>query len=66
MLAENKVIDAAFLPTVHRMAKMRNRLVHLYWEVDAALLYEILQRDLSDFDRFKIYVCEFIDTLDHD
>ncbi|MBS1250816.1 MAG: hypothetical protein MAG431_02412 [Chloroflexi bacterium] len=38
------------------MAGLRNRLVHLYWEVDESILYTILQNDLDDFDQFKAYV----------
>ncbi|MGC9024999.1 MAG: HepT-like ribonuclease domain-containing protein [Chloroflexia bacterium] len=41
---------------------MHNRLVHLYWEVDPAQIYEILQQDLVDLDRFKAAVPEFIRT----
>jgi uncharacterized protein YutE (UPF0331/DUF86 family) len=60
VLAENDVIDAAFLPTAHRMVRMRNRLVHLYWEVDADILYDTLQQNLSDFDRFKDYIYRYV------
>jgi len=62
VLAENGVIDAEFLPTARRMARMRNRLVHLYWEVDADILYDTLQHNLSDFDRFKDYVYRYMQT----
>lgn len=34
------------------MAKLRNRLVHIYWEVDDALLYKILTLNLVDIERF--------------
>ncbi len=60
VLAENRVIERDFLPTAHQMVKMRNRLVHLYWEVDPDLLYDILQNNLGDFDRFKAAVLAFI------
>jgi len=45
------------------MTGMRNRLVHLYWEVDAIVLYDILQSNLSDFDRFKAYVYGYMCAL---
>lgn len=60
VLAENEVIEQDFVPTTHKMARMRNRLVHLYWEVDANLLYDILRNNLDDFDRFKAYVYSFM------
>lgn len=60
VLAENGVIAPDFAATLQQMVRMRNRLVHLYWEVDAAILYEVLQHDLNDFDRFKAAVYRFI------
>ena len=35
-----------------RLAKYRNRLVHFYAEISPAELYDILQKDLGDFDIF--------------
>ncbi len=40
------------------MARFRNRLVHLYWDVDDELVYEYLQTSLGDFDRFAAAVAE--------
>lgn len=37
--------------------------MHLYWEVDANILYDILQNNLSDFDRFKSYVYDYMCDL---
>ena len=34
------------------MARFRNRLVHLYWDVDDQLVAKYLSESLSDFDRF--------------
>jgi uncharacterized protein YutE (UPF0331/DUF86 family) len=60
VLAEADLIPVEFLPVVQRMARFRNRLVHLYWNVDAETIYEILQTRLDDFDRFKGYVLAFM------
>ena len=35
------------------MASFRNRLVHLYWDVDDAKVYEYLQDALHDLEAFK-------------
>jgi uncharacterized protein YutE (UPF0331/DUF86 family) len=56
VLAENQVIEPEFVSTAHNMVRMRNRLVHLYWEVDADVLYQTLQHNLDDFCRFRGYV----------
>ncbi len=51
------IIDNAFAQEkLVLMAKYRNRLVHFYAEVTPPELYEILQKDLSDFDIFLIAV----------
>jgi uncharacterized protein YutE (UPF0331/DUF86 family) len=39
------------------MAKFRNRLVHIYWDVDDELVYEILNKDINDIKKFlKAYL----------
>ncbi|MBN1148661.1 MAG: DUF86 domain-containing protein [Anaerolineales bacterium] len=60
VLAENDVIQLDFLPTLQRMARFRNRLVHLYWEVDVPIIYRILQENLADFDRFERDVLDYM------
>ncbi len=60
VLAENSVIPGDFVPTARQMVGMRNRLVHLYWEVDAETVYETLQNNLGDFDRFKAAVFAYL------
>jgi uncharacterized protein YutE (UPF0331/DUF86 family) len=34
------------------MAKYRNRLVHIYWEIQSDEIYEILQTRVGDFEKF--------------
>jgi uncharacterized protein YutE (UPF0331/DUF86 family) len=53
VLAENSVIEQDFLLTLQRMARFRNRLVHLYWEVDAPTIYQLMQENLGDIEQFK-------------
>ena len=61
ILAENRVIPEEFLPTLQKMVRFRNRLVHLYWEVDEATIYDILENELGDFVRFMNYIVKFLD-----
>lgn len=60
VLVENDIIEPEFALTAHQMVKMRNRLVHLYWEVDSDILYDTLRNNLGDFDRFKAYIYRFM------
>lgn len=52
VLAEYKIIKSNFSKELMKMARFRNRLVHLYWDIDIKELYNILQTKLSDFDKF--------------
>lgn len=60
VLNENKIIPDKFLDTTISMAKFRNRLVHLYWEVDANKVYDFLQNNLEYFDEFVKYILDFM------
>lgn len=52
ILGEAGVFSEELLPELINMAKFRNRLVHIYWDIDDKMVYEILQHRLSDLDRF--------------
>jgi uncharacterized protein YutE (UPF0331/DUF86 family) len=60
VLNENKIIPDDFALTLRQMVGFRNRLVHLYWEIDDELLYSFLQDDLDDFEQFIQYILLFI------
>jgi len=34
------------------MAKFRNRIVHMYFNISDEMIYEIVQNNLEDFERF--------------
>jgi uncharacterized protein YutE (UPF0331/DUF86 family) len=52
VLVERGVVAQALEGDLRAMARFRNRLVHLYWDVEDARVYEYLQESVSDFDRF--------------
>ena len=54
------VVDKEFLPRLVKMAKFRNRLVHLYWELDRDTIYDFLHNDLNDFKLFQENVVDFL------
>jgi len=60
ILAEQGVIEKDFLPTLRQMVQFRNRLVHLYWEVDAEVIYDLLQKNLGDFETFTSQIVRFL------
>jgi uncharacterized protein YutE (UPF0331/DUF86 family) len=60
VMGEVGAIDLDFSEELTSMAKFRNRLVHLYWEIDDRQLYEILQTRQGDFKKFLNSVAQFL------
>ena len=60
VMGDVEAIDSDFSEELTNMAKFRNRLVHLYWEIDDRQLYEILQTRLDDFKKFLDSMARFL------
>ncbi|PIV20958.1 MAG: DUF86 domain-containing protein [Deltaproteobacteria bacterium CG_4_8_14_3_um_filter_45_9] len=60
VLGEQGIFDKDFLRTLKDMARFRNRLVHLYREVDDEQVFEILQSRLDDFKTFLGNIAVFL------
>ncbi|MEK7330917.1 MAG: DUF86 domain-containing protein [Candidatus Eisenbacteria bacterium] len=52
VLLEHGVLESADEGGLRQMARFRNRLVHLYWEVDDTRVQQYLKESLGDLDRF--------------
>lgn len=52
LLEENRVLSSGAAEAMRRMARFRNRIVHLYWDVDLDLVYDYVTTRLEDFDGF--------------
>ena len=63
-LRDLDVIDQALADRLVTMAKFRNRLVHLYWEIDTNKIFEIIKDSLEDFKLFEKKVVEFLRAQD--
>ncbi len=61
VMSEAGAFDSDFAETLRNMAKFRNRLVHLYWELDDRQLYDILQNRLVDFKKFLDSLARFLE-----
>ncbi len=60
VLQELGVISADLAARLKQMARFRNLVVHLYWQVDDAKVYEIIRRDLGDLEEFQRVIAAFI------
>lgn len=61
VLSEVGAFEVPFSEELRNMAKFRNRLVHIYWEVENDQLHEILQTRLKDFKSFLDSISRFLD-----
>ncbi len=57
--------DAGIIPTdlsenLQKMARFRNLLVHMYWKVDYATLYELIQHNLNDLRHFSETIVDLL------
>jgi uncharacterized protein YutE (UPF0331/DUF86 family) len=59
VLHENGILPEEFMPTLRDMVSFRNRMVHLYWKIDDAKVYDIVQNNLEDFDTYIQYILQF-------
>ena len=60
VMGEVGAIEEAFAEELVKMAKFRNRLVHLYWEINDRQLFEIIQTRLDDFKVFLDAISAFL------
>jgi len=60
VMGEIGVFSKGFVEKLMEMAKFRNRLVHIYWEVDNEVIYEILQEDIQDIKEFVAAFMKFL------
>jgi uncharacterized protein YutE (UPF0331/DUF86 family) len=60
VVGEQGAFDKDFTKGLKNMAKFRNRLIHLYWEVDDEQVYEFLQTHLDDFKIFLDNIAVFL------
>ena len=64
VMAEEGAFDQSFSEELVKMAKFRNRLVHLYWEIDDIRLYTILEDHLGDLKKFLNSIASFLEWQD--
>jgi uncharacterized protein YutE (UPF0331/DUF86 family) len=52
-LAQNGLVPADLSARLQQMAKFRNLLVHVYWQIDFDRVFDALESDLSDLRQFS-------------
>lgn len=64
ILGRAGMLDEALAVELEPMARLRNRLVHVYEDIDAEQVHRMLHERLDDFDRFAASVTSYLDALD--
>lgn len=60
VMLERGAFDAEFTKTLIQMARFRNRLVHIYWDIDDVEMYKIVRSHLDDIRKFLKAIGTFI------
>ncbi|MEN6592206.1 MAG: DUF86 domain-containing protein [Methanobacterium sp.] len=60
ILKDEGVLSQELTLKLMDMARFRNRLVHIYWDVDDEMIYEILNQDINDIRTFLKAYLEFL------
>jgi uncharacterized protein YutE (UPF0331/DUF86 family) len=60
IMAENGYLEQKNITNYVTMTKFRNKVVHLYFEINDAEVYDIIQNNLSDF---KTFIAEILKLL---
>lgn len=60
LLGEAGLIPKDLASRMSMMARFRNRLVHMYWDIDYSQVYEILSENLNDLDEFSQVVSTWL------
>ncbi|MBC7095441.1 MAG: DUF86 domain-containing protein [Thermococcus sp.] len=60
VLVENNIIDEDLGKRLMLMARFRNRLVHIYWDVDDKMVYHYIKENIVDIEEFLKKIREIL------
>lgn len=61
LAGEKGLMPPLFARRIRGMAGMRNAIVHIYWKLDYAAIYQMLTERLGDFQEFSRHVWAFLE-----
>lgn len=61
VLEQAGYLDTEFASQMVEMGKLRNRLVHLYWDIDPNEMYKYLQEDVALLKRFRTFALALLE-----
>ncbi len=60
VMFEVGAFDASLTEKLGKMARFRNRLIHIYWDIDDQEIHRIIKENLNDFEQFLKAIKTFI------
>ena len=60
VLVDARALDKEFAFELEKMARFRNRLVHIYWDVDIDEVWKIIQTRIGDFEKYISQIGNFL------
>ena len=60
VLNEASILPDDMATTMQSLAGLRNLLVHVYWDVNDAMIHESLRSELGDFESFVAHILNFL------
>lgn len=63
ILYEAGYLEKDYADVMMKMVQLRNRLVHIYWDIDPESMYNYLQNDLVFLEKFKVFTIGIIKNL---
>jgi len=61
VLSEMGIIPSDLCERLRKMARFRNLLVHLYWQVDNHIVFRILKEEIQDLDDYVLNILEYLE-----
>ncbi len=62
ILGKEGVIPMDFAQKFQEAAKLRNILVHMYTEIDTAVMSDVLENNLDDFEEYARYIAIYLES----
>lgn len=60
ILADSDIIPEDLALRLMEMTKFRNRLVHIYWDIDDEIIYDVINEDIRDIEEFIDIYTKFL------
>lgn len=60
ILNKNEIISSELLDKLVLMTRFRNRIVHLYWQIDDSFVFELINNNLDDLLDFKLSINSYL------